>query len=137
MLLNIRSVCCMQRQTLTRGKASPLCGSRFNQYSAHREDWKKYEISFKLKKQGAMKHMSGGRFSRPRASGLNHLKLTQALARSSCGAVSKWQNPALAEFLSVSRPPKHTVPQDSGTLGALTTRKLCRLVECSSALALE
>jgi len=23
------------------------------------EDWKKYEISFKLKKQGAMKHMSG------------------------------------------------------------------------------
>ncbi|CAE7306478.1 unnamed protein product, partial [Symbiodinium necroappetens] len=24
-----------------------------------KEDWKKYEISFKLKKQGAMKHMSG------------------------------------------------------------------------------
>jgi len=23
------------------------------------QDWKKYEISFKLKKQGAMKHMSG------------------------------------------------------------------------------
>ena len=23
------------------------------------KDWKKYEISFKLKKQGAMKHMSG------------------------------------------------------------------------------
>ena len=28
-------------------------------HRARLEDWKKYEISFKLLKQGAMKHMSG------------------------------------------------------------------------------